>query len=1046
MKNHFRIVFLLLVLFIGGQQLKAQSKTVTGTVVTDQGETLIGVTVTETGTTNGVIAGLDGDFSITVKKVPSSLTFNYVGFVTKTVDVTEQTKNLRIVMVEDSKQLDEVIVMGYGTQKKANVIGAVSSIKTEELSKMSVSGIGNLIQGRAAGVQVTNGNVTIRGVGSINGMSPLYVIDGVPSIGNTDNLRDIEDIQIIRDASAAAIYGSRAAGGVILITTKRGTKKEKANINFSMEMGFSKATFMPELLGTADYKKAWAEIIPSATGWDESVDTDWVDYLYGTGKEQKYNVSVDGGGENCNYYVSLRYNRYDDKNDVWSEGYSLRMNSDYKLRKNLKIGESLTLYTSQNNPSALGGSNANSYALPYRSSPMMKAYNEDGSYGGLPASGNYNGGNWSQVVSSTDNRNRSISAQGNMYIDYEPIQGLHIRATGAGSWNASSKRQSEAKWYVSGMSYQDQDNLRKQMRLATTYMGNMVMSYEKTIKAHDFKILLGGEATRSAADDLSGSIYAVTSSYTMSKITDAFPVSNPESSVLSNVPSNTNGRSTDMSYGISRMLGTFARVNYSYADKYLFEFNVRQDQSDRFAKSNRKGTFPSLALGWRMIEEDFIKNNVPHLSNLKLRVTYGSLGNDGIGSYAYIPSLANYSKTQFNELSGTGAVNGWGIGNGVNQAIKWETVVTKNIGVDVGLFNNRLNMTLDYYIRNTKDMLYTRYSPWSTGMMYGHMDRSDTYPVAMNLGEMRNNGLEFTLSYSDKFGAVGFDFGFNAAFNHNKILYLDGGQNLPIDKGTAGEYWSGTVARTQVDSPISQFYGLKTNGLIPDQKTIDELNALAQSKGHAYYYASGTGPGDIWYVDLNGDGVVNDEDKTFIGNPLPKMTFGFNLGLSYKGFDVSAFFNGTYGNDVYNGLMGYYRSVYNDFNTTADVFNSSYMYGNKLTSQPRWGYNDGTSFIYDPNGNYKRISDYHVQDGSFLRLQNLQIGYTVPKKILNKIGISRMRIYYSGQNLFVLSKVKYADPEVGYQGANSTALTQGIMSASVGPKARQHTFGFEFGL
>lgn len=1045
MKTHVKIVFIMFSLLIGGQHAKAQGTTIRGTVVSDQGEALIGVTVTETGTVNGVITGIDGDFSITLKKSPSNLAFTYVGYVAKTIAVSHQSKDLKIVLSEDSKQLDEVIVVGYGTQKKANVIGAVTSIKTAELSKMSVSGVGDLIQGRAAGVQVTNGNVTIRGVGSINGMSPLYVIDGVPSIGNTSNLRDIKDVQIIRDASAAAIYGSRAAGGVILITTKRGEKKEKININFSMEMGFSQPTFLPELLGTADYKRAWSEIIPSATNWDESVDTNWVDYLYGTGKEQKYNISADGGGEKYNYYISLRYSRYDDKNNVWSEGYSLRMNSDYSLRKNLKIGESLTLYTSSNNPSALGGVNANSYALPYRSTPMMKPYNDDGTYGRLPASGNFNGGNWSQVVNSTDHRNKSISVQGNIYVDYEPIQGLHVRATGATNWSASSKRQSEGKWYVSGMSYQNQDNLRKQMSLGTTYMGNIVISYEKTIKAHDFKVLVGSEATKSATDALEGSIYAVASPYTMSVISDAFPVGNPESSVLSNVPANTNGRSTEINYGISRMMGMFARVNYSYADKYLFEFNVRQDQSDRFAKNNRKGTFPSVAFGWRMIEEDFIKNNIPHLSNLKMRLTYGSLGNDGIGSYAYIPSLANYSKTQFNELTGTGTVNGWGIGNGVNRAIKWETVETKNIGFDIGLLNNRLNMTLDYYIRNTKDMLYTRYSPWSTGMMYGHQDRSDTYPIAMNLGEMRNNGFEFSLNYSDKFGPISLDLGFNAAFNHNKILSF-GGENLPIDKGTAGEYWSGTIARTQLNSPISQFYGLKTNGLIPDQKTINDLNELAKSKGYTYYYASGTGPGDIWYTDLNGDGTVNDKDKTIIGNPLPKMTYGFNIGLSYKGFDVSAYFNGVYGNDVYNGLMGYYRSVYNDFNTTTEVFNSSFMYGNELTKQPRWGYLDGNSFIYDPNGNYKRISDYHIQDGSFLRLQNLQIGYNVPKKFLQKINVSHIRVYYSGQNLFVISKVKYTDPEVGYQGANSTALTQGIISASVGPKARQHTFGIEIGL
>ncbi|OQP53475.1 hypothetical protein A4H97_23840 [Niastella yeongjuensis] len=1055
MQQFFSIVLLLMTLFARVQEVDAQNTSVKGVVVSDQNEPLAGATVTESGTQNVAITDANGKFSINLIKSSSKLTVSSVGYLDRTLTVNSQTTSIQVILTSTSKQLNDVVVIGYSVQKKANLLGAVSSVNTKDISKMAVTGVANMLQGRAAGVQVTNasgdprntGTVVIRGVGNIRGMSPLYVIDGVPAVGNTGfniNPRDIADIQVLRDASSAAIYGSRAAGGVILITTKKGARKEKMAIDISGMQGFSNGTFLPKLLGTPDYKRAWSAIIPSAVNWDESVNTDWIDYLYRTGKEQNYTASISGGSQKQNYYISAGYRRVDGiVTNTWSERYSLRVNSDYDLGKRIKVGERLNLYNYSDNPPVITGAAANAYALPFRSSPMMRPKNDDGTWGGLPSPGNYNGGNWAAYVNTTNRRYNSLEAEGNLYIDVEPLTGLHVRATGGGNWSTSMARQFEPKWYVSGQSNQPQDNLRKQSNLTMAYVGNIVASYDKKIGEHEFKLLAGMEGRKSSSDDLSGSIYAVNSAYSVPVISDAFPVGFSESAALSNVPANTSGRSSDMNYGISRMESYFGRINYAFKNKYLLEANLRQDISDRFAPRYRKGNFPSAAVGWRMIEEDFIKDKISQLSDLKLRVSYGSLGNDGVGSYVYIPSLANYDKTQFNELPGTGTVNGWGIGRVANESIKWETVTTANIGLDVGLFKNKLGLTVDYYIRDTKDMLYQRKLPLSSGMGGGH-SASDTYALDMNLGKMRNKGLELTVNYKDNFGKLGVELGFNAAFNRNKILSF-GGEQLPLDAGTAGEYWSGTVARTQLNSPISQFYGFKTNGLIPDQKTIDELNAKAQSSGNAFYYASGTGPGDIWYADINGDNVINDLDRTVIGNPLPKMTYGFNIGLSYENFDLACLFNGVYGNDVYNGMNGYYGSVYNDFNTTSQVFNSSFMYGNGLTGQPRWGYLSNNAFQYDPNGNYKRISDYHIQKGSFLRLQNLQIGYNLPEKLLNRLKMSHVRVYYSGQNLFVLTKVKNVDPEVGYAGANNSALSQGIISAEVYPKTRLHSFGIEFG-
>ncbi len=1055
MQKFFNIVLILLLLSGGGQQLMAQDKTVRGQVASEQNEPLAGVTVTETGTSNSVTTDANGKFLILLQTTTSTLTITSTGYYTKTVPASRGNEMIKITLFPETKQLDDVVVIGYGVQKKANLTGSVSSIKTKDISRMAVSGIGNLIQGRAAGVQVinssgdprSNGTIIIRGVGNIRGMAPLYVIDGVPAIGNTGfnmNPKDIEDIQVLRDASSSAIYGSRAAGGVILITTKRGARNEKMNVDFSLNQGYRTATFLPKLLGTPAYKRAWAAIIPSASGWDESVNTNWVDYLYRRGKEQNYNVSLNGGSQKQNYYVSAGYRRVDGVvTNSWSEKYSIRLNSDYTLGKMFKVGQSLNLYYYSDQPPAISGNAANADALPFRSSPMMRPVKSDGGWGGLPVSGNYNGGNWAAQVNTINRRYNSLEAEGNLYIDFEPVKGLHLRSTGGGSWGTSMARQFEPKWFVSGQINQSQDNLKKQSNLSMAYVGNLVASYDKKIGDHDFKLLAGTEARKSSSDYLAGSIYAIGSAYSVPAIPDAFPVGFAESSAISNVPGNRAGRSTDMDYGISRMQSYFGRVNYVYNNKYIFEANVRQDISDRFAPKYRKGVFPSAALGWRLVAEPFIKNLLPRLSELKLRLTYGSLGNDGVGSYAYIPSLANYEKTQFNELPGTGSVSGWGIGKVANENIRWETVVTSNLGLDIGILNNRLTFTADYYVKDTRDMLYQRRLPLSSGMAGGHSS-SDVYAIDMNLGKMRNKGLELTINYRDHFGALGVDLGANAAFNRNKILSF-GGETLPIDAGTAGGYWAGTVTRTALNAPISQLYGFKTNGLIPDQKTIDDLNAAAQSAGKAYWYSAGSGPGDIWYKDINGDHVINDQDRTIIGNPLPKMTYGFNIGLSFKNFDLLSFFYGVYGNDVYNGMVGYYQSVYNDYNTTSRVFNSSFMYGNALTDQPRWGYLAGNAFQYDPNGNYKRISDFHIQKGSFLRLQNLQVGYNLPVRWLERIKMSRARIYYSGQNLFVISKVNYADPEVGFAGANNSALQQGIISPELYPKSRLHSFGIEFG-
>jgi TonB-dependent starch-binding outer membrane protein SusC len=413
----------------------------------------------------------------------------------------------------------------------------------------------------------------------------------------------------------------------------------------------------------------------------------------------------------------------------------------------------------------------------------------EGGWGGLPTTGNYNGSNWVHGAYTTQRKYNSYGAEGNIYVDIEVLKGLNVKAVGGGSWTGSMSRQFEGKWNISGQINQPADNLNKQSSYGVTQVGQLIAQYSKTIKKHEFQIIVGTEARRSETDNVSARISAITSAYTVPVIADAFPVSFAENSSLSNIPAYP-GRSGDMSYDMSRMLSYFGRASYAFDNKYLFEANVRQDISDRFSPEYRKGVFPSGSVGWRISEEDFLKDRFDALSNMKLRASYGSLGNDGVGSYVYIPSFGNYSKTQFNELAGSGPANGWGINRIPNQTIRWETVVTTNAGVDVGLLQNRINMSLDYYVRTTKDMLYSRNPPLSSGMTRGHQ-AGNTYGIDVNLGKMENKGLEVNLDYSDNIGKVGLLFGFNAAFNRNKvwILAVKRYQSIAELPGNIGVVW-----------------------------------------------------------------------------------------------------------------------------------------------------------------------------------------------------------------------------------------------------------------
>lgn len=972
----------------------------------DTKEALPGVSVVLKGTSQGTTADANGNFEIVVPGAESILVFSFVGYESQELTVGNRS-NMQILLKSDVKALSEVIVVGYGTQKRSDLTGSVSSIKADDVKNLPVRSVNEALQGRAAGVQVTrndgspgaSSDIVIRGIGSIGGMSPLYIVDGIRmSAGNNFNMQDVESIEILKDASAAAIYGAQAAGGVVLVTTKRGTTLDKMTINFNAYYGVRKPLNLYNLLNTADYIKAKTAFGVATSSWGDPntlPDNDWIKDMYTHGKEQSYSLSMSGATQKTNYYISANYQREGGTMiDNYFERFGLRTNSDYKISKRLKVGETLYAWATKTNPMV-------TTAYPFRSAPVVPIYDETNIYGGWAKTGTfYTGPN--SVAQEYQNHmlNATYALEGNFYGDLEIIKGLNLRSTvGVSYYNYNNYRFNEAFDYgtvANRTAFLSKDN-NSQRNLTA----NFVLTYAKNFGRHELKAMAGYEAYQS---DLS-SLHAEAR---------GFPYVTYNLG-LTNNPSSYVASGGDLPQ--TRLLSQFGRVNYSYSDKYLFTATVRRDGSDRFGPNNKFGVFPSASVGWKLNEEAFIRDNMSYVTNLKLRASYGKLGStSNIPQYTY---QASYG--------GTGGTNAQGLPDGTrskgyaltaqlaNQNIKWESVLQTDIGLDVGFLKNALNITVDWYSRQTQDMIYQVPVPSSAGF--------STTSVFTNIGKMSNKGLEIAADYRGKKGSFTYGITANASFNKNLVKKLDGTNNNPINDGNAGDYLESVVARTQAGKPMSQFYGYKVEGIFKTDAEVQALNEKAQqaagTTAGVFYQNAATGAGDLHFKDVNGDGKITVADKTFIGSPWPKMTYGLTLNAGWKGFEITALFQGVQGVDVFNGNKYYTQFFVGDNNTTKDIFKTSFFNGNGLTDQPRVGYKaaDGT-YVRDPNSNYTRISSFAIENGSFLKLRNLQIGYSLPKNVTQAMKIGDLKIYVQGQNLLTFTKYSGLDPEV--LGRNST--------------------------
>lgn len=968
-----------------------------GSILNEKGEPIPSVTVTVKGTNRSVISDEKGMFSINVDET-DVLVFSSVGFATKEIAVNKNT-TLALRLTTINAQLEDVVVIGYGSQKRKDITGAITSIKGETLKNLPVRSVAEALQGRVAGVFASNDDggpgagtdIIIRGPLNNRGAGPLYVIDGIPFTdpGNSFNMQDVENIEVIKDASAAAIYGSKAAAGVIIITTKKG-KAGKMQISANGTVGFRNVTKLPKLLSKDDFIKARiangddAEtFFGPASERPKLPNTNWFDYLYKRSLEQNYGVSLAGGNDKSTYFMSANYNNQEGVHiDNFVKRYTLRINSDHKINSHLKVGQNFYL-TAQNENAA---NPPNQGLLSYRTSPIMNVYDATNLIGGWGKNpGYFAGGN--DVSSELSNYSRSNNYEANLaiYAELEIIKGLKIRQNLAMKYSANDYYYYEYP-YDWGLITRSTKQFGKAYGKNLTYIGNTTISYNKKIDKHDFSILAGYEAQKSINDNISG--YAQNANGILSR--DLGFVRNP-------LAFNTAAGSGDNLYRINSQFG---RLTYNYDDKYLFNANIRRDGvSTAFGPNNKYGVFPSFSVGWKLINENFLKGS-KIFSDLKLRASYGVLGNSDVPTFAFQTS---YTQGYPVALGQNGPiVNSFNIETKIaNNDIQWENVGTTNIGADAAFFNNALTVSIDVYSRQTKQMVYKIPIPGSAG-------QGGTIPY--NIGQMSNKGLELLVNYNSKIGReLTYTVGVNGAFNKNKLLTLDPKAAVNIPDGELNVIYGpdARATRTEPNQPLGQFYGWISDGIY--QTDADGAKG-AKAYGDDYLPHAG----DLIYRDLNKDGIIDNADRAYIGNPWPKLTYGINLGLQYKGFDISAFLAGVQGVDIYNSQESFNHVFFSDYNTTFDIFQSSLFNGNTVTNVPRTSYpkNDPNLAGFDANYNWSAVSSYHVKNGSFLKLKNIQLGYTLSNKLTKNARLSSARIFVMANNLFTITKYKGYDPEI----------------------------------
>lgn len=996
----------------GSLPVNQQDKSVSGVVVDSNGEPVIGANVMVKGTTTGSITSIDGDFVI--NNVPSSavLVVSYIGYITKEVPVGQQ-KSLRIVLKEDLKTLDEVVVVGYGTMKKSDITGAIASVDQEKISRQPVANVSSALQGLATGVSVTSNSgspgsastIRIRGVGTVNDAEPLFVVDGMPVTDiNYLSASDIQSMEILKDASASAIYGSRGANGVILITTKKGAVG-KTTVTFDAYWGVSKLLNNLNVMSGPEWYDLQTEInkVKAEAGAaeidlslvDRNTSTNWMDEISRSAFMHNYSVGISGGKAD-DYKYNLGINYLNQEGTIKKSEYeriNVRQSSEKTIVKdlltvgtNVSISKSNSSGISEYNNSGLYDADYGIISNAIRVEPVVPAVKPDGTYGSSPYIDYYNP---LASIMYRDNRTKNLAVIGNVYGELEIIKGLKLKSSFGAEIRRTEVKNFSPVYFVSNSQKNDESSLSKSHTNGNYYTFENTLTYIKTFaEKHSLNVLAGytNEWGKREVLGLSGRDF----------IGEASNLHYIDATLDK---SKTTGTNNATDYGLISYLG---RLHYEFDNRYLLTASVRRDGSSKFAKDNRWGNFPSFALGWRINNEPFFqKLNANWVSSLKLRAGWGQIGNQNIGSYLDRSLLSLW--TQYGALFGAGSnetlYQGIAVRRLGNSNIKWETTESMNIGLDASFFNSKLIFSFEYYDKTTKDMLLAAPMP----KYMGYFDNTYT-----NIGAANNRGVELNLEWRDQINEFEYSVGFNLSTIRNRMTKLNGG--TPIPSGVLRQQYA---TYTNEGLPIGAFYGYVTDGLI---QTEDQLAAVKKAG-----YQPNAKLGDVLFVDTSGDGKLDEEDKRMIGNPIPDVIYGFNLGMAWKGFDVSLQFGGTIGNEIFNAMRLYTYSLTDITNKDRALLNY-WTPTNTNTNIPRL---DAADY-----NNNNRLSDRYVENGSYLRLRNAQIGYTLPSSWVKKAMLQNVRVYLSGQNLFTISSYSGIDPEVGQSASLSRGIDYGIYPQS----------------
>jgi TonB-dependent starch-binding outer membrane protein SusC len=1000
----FSKILLVMILFI---QPAIAQQTITGTVSDAlNGETLVGATVRIKGTTAGTVTDIDGRYSIDAS-TDAVLVVSYVGYLEE--EVSADGRNIVNILLNPSLQmLSEMVVVGYGSVRKSDLTGAVTTVKSEDLQQLSTINVAQALQGRAAGVHITQSSgapgagmqVRIRGITSIANSDPLYIVDGFPAGIGDIVPSDIESIEILKDASAQAIYGSRAAAGVILITTKRG-KKGPTQVSFETNIGIQEVWKKMNMPGATDYAIMFMEqytndgrTLPHPNYMSRQVyevlqfaaagnykGTNWQDEIYRPALQQNYTMTINGGTEQNRFNIS---GTYSDQQGIQMNSslnkVIFRVNTDHVVKSWLNAGTNISFTRGVH----MGGVDVSRDAL--KRNPIAPIYNQDGSWNSpIPDTGPSHPIRRLEHAQYRWPLNHAFAGSG--YFEVKPISGLTFRSQFRYGQSNSESRSYNPEFWVTSLESNNRTSVSEGRSQNYGWTWSNYATYAMDFGQHSVNATAGTEAQYYFSHSLGAQ------SFDQPDISSMWWLGATTAIDSARVNINFPYEETMNSY--------FMRGNYSYMGKYLMTATVRWDGSSKFARGYKWGMFPSFSLGWNLKEEQFLQN-IDILSSLKFRGGWGQVGNSqSVGSFAYLTSIVGNQKYVF----GNQVVEGQAVERLGNLEIQWETAEQTNIGIDGSLFRNMLGFNVDYFVRTTRGMLYDLPTPYFAGAAGS----------PANLASMENRGWDFSLTYRNYENKFKYDISANISTYRNKVLKLN-------DEGGSQEggliwHTGQNATYTTAGDEMAFFYLIPVAGVFQTQDEIDEY-AYINFRGQTVPIQPNAKPGDLKFIDVNGDGVINNLDRIKAGSPHPDFHFGFSLNMEYSNFYLSTFLQGVYGNNIVNG-----NPVYNRINRWTPE--------NPSTNEPRLTQQN-------LNNNF-RLSQYYLEDGSYLRVRNIQLGYNFPARVLQMTGLSKGRIYISLDNMFTFTRYSGPEPEV-VNGWYGHPLAPGI-DAGVYPQSKIYSLG-----